>query len=186
MITLTEDTVVIHRLVQAVIRAAPAPETSGSSPADTALDWLDQALPPDPGTNVAAWPLLRTLVPHTASISSRYPDGIQPAQLSRVQNEIGIFLNSQGEYQQALTMGESALRIFQARLEPGHPDVATALANLASTHSALGRAADALPLEQRARINPARRPRRLNKQSAEGTAAGYSNAGAYSQTRADV
>ena len=35
-------------------------------------------------------------------------------------------------------------------LGSGHPHVAIALGNLAYTYSALGRAADALPLEQRA------------------------------------
>jgi tetratricopeptide (TPR) repeat protein len=148
MITLTGDTASIHRLVWAVTRAmppAPRPDT-----ADTALEWLDAAIPPDPGHNVTGWPLLRALIPHADAITGRYPDGQQPLQLGRVHNEFALFYQSQGDYRRALVLRESALRIYQAHLEPDHPDVATALGNLAVTYSDLGRAGDALPLEQRA------------------------------------
>jgi tetratricopeptide (TPR) repeat protein len=148
MITLTGNTVSVHRLVQAVILAMPA--TSGPDPADVALKWLNSAIPPDPDRNVNGWPLFRALIPHVDAITSRYSEGQEPLQLGRVHNQFGIYYQSQGNYQRALDLRESALDIYQAHLEPGHQDVATALGNLAATYSELGRAADAAPLEERA------------------------------------
>ena len=148
MITLTAVTVSIHRLVQAVTLAMPI--ATGLRPADIALDWLDDAIPPDPDRNVAAWPLLRALIPHADALTSHYPDGQQPSSLGRVHNEIAGFYQSQADHLRALDLRESALRIYQAHLEPDHPYVATALANLAITYRDLGRAADALPLFERA------------------------------------
>ena len=147
MITLTEDTVSIHRLLRAVLAIPAAPDPG---PADTALDWLNGAIPPDPDRNVTGWPLLRALISHADAITSHYLDGQQPLQLGRVHHELATFYQSQGEYQRALDLDESALRIYQAHLEPDHPDMARALGNLALTYCDLGRAAEALPLQQRA------------------------------------
>ena len=148
MITLTADSISMHRLVQAVTLAMSPP--LDARPVDIALEWLNNAIPPDPDGNVTAWPLLRALIPHADALTSHYPDGQQPHRLGRVHNQFAIFYQSQGDYQQALKLRESALRIYQAHLEPDHPHLGTALGNLARTYSALGRAADALPLEQRA------------------------------------
>ena len=148
MITLTADSISMHRLVQAVTLAMSPP--LDARPVDIALEWLNNAIPPDPDGNVTAWPLLRALIPHADALTSHYPDGQQPHRLGRVHNQFAIFYQSQGDYQQALKLRESALRIYQAHLEPDHPHVGTALGNLARTYSALGRPADALPLQQRA------------------------------------
>ena len=152
MITLTPQAISLHRLVQAVI-LSQQPNTTGDAPdpATTALDWLNQAIPDHPGNNVAGWPLLRALVPHVDHLTTCYPpSGDQPEQLGRVHNEFGMFHQAQGDYQRALALRESALRICQAKLGPDHPNMAVALGNLADTYRALGRAAEALPLLERA------------------------------------
>ena len=149
MITLTTETVGIHRLVRAIVLGTQEMQSLGHSLADTALDWLNKALPADPDSNVAAWPLLRTLIPHVESITSQYPDGQQPLQLGQVHIGIGKFHRSQGEYQLALKVHETALRIYEERLGREHPDVASALGNLGLSYRDLGRAAEALPLAQR-------------------------------------
>ena len=155
MITLTTGTVSMHALVQAVILSRQPPEDQGpafggESPRITALRWLDDAIPADPGTNVAGWPLLRTLTPHADSLAALFPPGEQPEKLGRVQNELAIFHGSQGQHQQALALGESALAIYEASLGPDHPSTAISLDNLAGTYSDLGQADKALPLQQRA------------------------------------
>ena len=99
---------------------------------------------------MTGWPLLRALTPHTDALASRYPAGQQPLRLGRVYNEFALFYQSQGEYEQALGLLESALQIHQAHLGSDHPDVATALGNLAGAYSDLGRPGDALPLQLRA------------------------------------
>jgi tetratricopeptide (TPR) repeat protein len=151
MITLTPTTVTIHRLLQAVTLTRPD-DTGGDVPSlrESALDWLDAAIPDDPETNMAGWPLLRALVPHAEALASHFPPGQQPETLGRVQNQIGSFLSSQGDYAQALSLRRSALAIAETALGPHHPRTATRLHNLAITYRDLGRPAEALPLVERA------------------------------------
>ena len=95
MITLTPDAVSMHRLVQAVILARQPPDDEASAfggepPLTTALDWLDQALPADPGSNVAGWPLLRALSPHADNLAALFPADARPETLARVQDRIRL------------------------------------------------------------------------------------------------
>ena len=151
MITLTTETVSIHRLLQVVILALP--DSTGDERhglRDTALNWLNTVIPDAPATNMAGWPLLRALVPHAETLASHFPPGDQPEALGRVQNEIALFLTSQGDYVQALSLRQSALAIAKATFGPNHPTTASALSSLAATYHRLGRPADALPLQERA------------------------------------
>jgi len=152
MITLTPDTVSIHRLLQAVILTQPGHGAGDDapSPRDTALDWLGLAIPDNPSTNVAAWPLLRVLVTHAEALAGHFPPGQQPQALGRVKNEIAMFLYSQGDYAQALPLQQSGLAVYEAVLGPDHLYTAILQANLACTYCELGRYADALPLQERA------------------------------------
>ena len=154
MITLSPDTVSMHRLVQAVMLARNPPGYQGppigsDSPLAMALEWLNDAIPADLRT-VAAWPLLSSLVPHAENLAARFQPGSQPLTLGRAQNALGIFLNSQGQYDRALAMHESASAITEATVGPDDPSTATMVGSLASTYNYLGRHAEALPLEQRA------------------------------------
>jgi tetratricopeptide (TPR) repeat protein len=150
-ITLTDEDVSIHRLLQAVIlsRSEDA-AASGRDARDTALAWLNGVIPPDPDTNVIGWPLLRSLVPHADALAGRYPRGDEPEPLSVMQNQIGMFLYSQGDYTRAQLLHESARRIAEAALGTDHPTTASMLGNLAATYTALGRPTEALPLDERA------------------------------------
>ncbi len=150
LITLTPSDVSIHRVLQAVILSAfDKPTVRGRSARDIALDWLEDIIPTDPA-DMAGWPLLRLLVPHAEALSSRYPPGDQPEQLGRLYNQIGLFHQSQADHARALAQYQSALAITEAALGPDHLDTARTLGNLASTYVDLGRARDALPLEERA------------------------------------
>ncbi|QXJ24059.1 tetratricopeptide repeat protein [Actinomadura graeca] len=152
MIDLTDETVAMHRLTRAAV-LSHARDISGDHADDTsrdlALDWLQASMPDAPDSDVSGWPVWRSLVVHveaiTASASSR-----PSQQLSHVLNQTGLFLIAQGEYQRANAMLTIAATNAEAALGPDHPDVATRLRHLAATHRALGRAAEALPLEERA------------------------------------
>jgi tetratricopeptide (TPR) repeat protein len=155
MITLTGDAVSMHRLIQAVILARQPPEDEASAfggepPLTTALDWLDQALPADPDDDVARWPLLRALSPHADNLAALFPADARPETLARVQADLGVFHDSQGQYRKSLALRESVLAIRESALGPDHPDTVTALVNVAYGYWRLGRHRDALPLEQRA------------------------------------
>ena len=151
MITLTSDSVSIHRLLQAIILARPDDTADdGRGLRDTALDWLDRAIPADLQTNMANWQLLRALVPHAEALASDFPPGDHSVALGRVLHKVALFLNSQGDYVRASVLGQSALMITEKTLGPGHLHTAMSLASLANTYQALGRSADALPLAERA------------------------------------
>jgi tetratricopeptide (TPR) repeat protein len=154
LITLTADGVSMHRLVQAVLLYRQAQDTDavwgGASPPATALEWLAEAIPLHHDRNVERWPLLGALVPHADHLASWLGPDERPIALGRVQNELGLYLRSQGQYADALRMQQSALHINESSLGPDHPDTASALGNLGLTYGDLGRYADALPLQERA------------------------------------
>ena len=118
MITLTTETVSIHRLLQAVILTHPD-DTGDDVPSlrDTALDWLNPAIPQAPDTNTAGWPLLRALVPHAETLAGHFPPGEQPETLGRVQDEIALFLDSQGRLRAGTAA--TAVRAGHRRDSPG-------------------------------------------------------------------
>jgi tetratricopeptide (TPR) repeat protein len=151
MITLTTTTVSMHRLLQAVILSRPASSGEDAhSVRETALHWLQAIIPDDVGTNMAGWPLLRALVTNTETLASHFPSDDRPTALGRVQHEIGVFLDSQGDYLRALSLKEKALAIVEAALGPDHPDTAVCLSSLAFIYWHLGRYNESLPLEERA------------------------------------
>jgi tetratricopeptide (TPR) repeat protein len=151
MITLTSETVNIHRLVQAVVLSKPEePTVAGRSARDTALDWLDAVVPSDPYANVAMWPLVREIVPHVEKLASHYPQGEESVRLGMLLHNTGAFFYSQGNYEQARAFQESALRISENVSGLHHPSTASALENLAIIYQRLGRQPDAPPLLERA------------------------------------
>ena len=151
MIALTPETVSIHRLLQAVILTQPGNDDDDHLGLETmALDWLQAAIPDDVETDMGGWPLVRTLVPHAEALADHFPADGRPETLAWVENQVALFLNSQGEYGRALLLRQDALSITEAALGPDHPDTATRLGNLAVTYWNLGRYAEALPLEERA------------------------------------
>jgi hypothetical protein len=164
MITLTAETVSMHRLVQAVILATPDDSGTGPKPRDTALEWLNDALPPNPDRNVAAWPLLRALIPHAEAIAGRYRVGEEPAALARVLNEIALFHQSQGSYQDALRLRVTALGIVQRAYGDAQPETATGYPAESSAGSH-GR-------QRRARLPHGCTPRRRTAPRRESAAAG--------------
>src|SRR5262249_12936868 len=112
--------------------------------------WLNSAIPANPGSDVAAWPLLRGLIPHAEHLSARFPPGGRPEPLALVLNDLAMFHTSQGQHEQALTLRKSALAIYEDVLGLDHPYTGTALNNLAGTYRDLGQPDKGLPLVQRA------------------------------------
>jgi tetratricopeptide (TPR) repeat protein len=140
--------VVIHRLVQSVLLSDPV--AAASAGPDTALDWLVDAIPGAPDADVGGWPLWRRLTPHIETVTRHYADSAKPEPLGVLLDETALFYTAQAAYSQALTYREHALEVTGRMLGPDHPDVATALGNLARFYRVLGRVAEALPLAVRA------------------------------------
>ncbi len=168
MITLTETTVTVHRLVQTVIRATtplttPKPPPRGirrllprrtppplPHPSSTTLALLRAAIPSGSLDDIHTWPAWQTLLPHVQAVVSHDEVVNSRSDLTFVLAESASYLRAQGQAAQALTLDERALAIAEAALGPNHPTTAASLNNLASTLNDLGRYADALPLAERA------------------------------------
>ncbi|MEU3520257.1 tetratricopeptide repeat protein [Streptomyces sp. NPDC006654] len=168
MITLTDLTVSVHRLVQTVVRSttpAPAPvpkprrvlrvlrrsrPAGEPHPCTSAVDLLYAAMPPGTPEEVQTWPTWQELLPHIQSVYTHYASADTPANLAGLLGQTALYLAARGQAVLALPLEERALAITEAALGPDHPDTATCLGNLAGTLSDLGRHADALPLAERA------------------------------------
>ncbi|MFD8379677.1 tetratricopeptide repeat protein [Streptomyces sp. NPDC059679] len=168
MITLTETTVTVHRLVQTVIRATtprallpppargirrllpdrrpPAP----LHPSSTTLALLNAAMPSASPGDLDTWPAWHTLLPHIQAVVSRAEISDSHPDLVSVLAQSALHLQVRGQAAQALPMAKRASAIAKATLGPNHPYTADCLAALAGTLRVLGRPADALPLAKRA------------------------------------
>ncbi|MGY0058238.1 tetratricopeptide repeat protein [Streptomyces sp. LZ34] len=168
MITLTETTVTVHRLVQTLVRtttppAAPTPPLRGirrllpdrrppalPHPSSTTLALLSEAIPSDSPEGVQTWPAWQMLLPHIQAVVSHDEVVDSHPDLAFVLGQSALHLQARGQAAQALPLAERALNITEAALGPNHPDTAIRLNNLATTLSDLGRHTDALPLAERA------------------------------------
>jgi tetratricopeptide (TPR) repeat protein len=168
MITLTDLTVTVHRLVQTVLRSttptpAPTPQlrrvlrllrrsspVSKPHPREAALNLLYNAMPPGSPEDVQTWPAWQAVSPHMQIVSTHWVGTRTPANLAALLGQTAFYLSARGQAALALPLEERALAIAETALGPDHPTTAIRLNNLASTFSDLGRHADALPLQERA------------------------------------
>jgi hypothetical protein len=104
-----------HRLLQAILLNQRHDSHDTGAPSTT-LDWINEALRRYPGTDISNWPLLRNLTPHAEAVITRFGTSSQSAELGWMHNEIGLFHQSQGDYQPALFLRQSALAISEAAL----------------------------------------------------------------------
>jgi tetratricopeptide (TPR) repeat protein len=144
--------VTVHRLIQDVTRhrTAGQPAATAGEPLDTVLALLRADLPGDVWAAPESWPRWRTLLPSVLAATSYRPDTADEGPTAWLLARAGTYLRSQGRAAEALPLHQRALRIREAALGPGHPDVAADLDWVGRALSELGRAAEALPLHQRA------------------------------------
>ncbi|MEV4211552.1 FxSxx-COOH system tetratricopeptide repeat protein [Micromonospora sp. NPDC049662] len=165
LVTLTQTTVSMHRLVQTVVRSQAQTQTQvdhhdeptdpdGSlwqQVLDRALALLDGARPPgNPAQDVDIWPQWRAFVPHVDALDHHMPEDSVNLTLAYLLGQVAFYHYTQARYGQALQAEKRVLGISEAALPAGHPDIALRLDNLASTLVALGRAGESLPLRLRA------------------------------------
>ncbi|MDB4872624.1 MAG: hypothetical protein JWL97_3628, partial [Gemmatimonadales bacterium] len=149
MITLDGDTIVVHRLVQAVART-PDPGDPHRQDADIhtacqhATTLLDQALPAyrDP----AGWPAWRRLLPHIDALTGHAPADTDTATTDRLLNNTGLFLRDQGTVGRAITYHQRSLTASQRLHGEDHPDTLASRSNLAYAYESAGGLGRAIPL----------------------------------------
>ncbi|MER5470831.1 tetratricopeptide repeat protein [Streptomyces sp. NPDC002685] len=168
MITLNDEAVTVHRLVQTVLRSttpAPAPRPSPRGirrwlrrsrrvdpprPSEAAVNWLHAAMPSASPEDVQSWPEWQELLPHVQAVDKHHHGVAELSTLATLLNQTAFYLRARGQASQALPLAERALAVSESALGPDHPTTAIRLSNLATTFSDLGRHAAALPLAERA------------------------------------
>jgi tetratricopeptide (TPR) repeat protein len=149
LVEVDNETITIHRLVQAVIRHAMK-EESFKQWTGVAVHIVNASFPED-SNDVRTWPICAPLLPH-ASAALSHAEVIQFAsnETARLLNQVGLYLKYRAEYAQAKKMYERSLAIDEAALGPNHPEVATDINNLGLVLQALGDLVGAKVLFERA------------------------------------
>jgi len=143
-----DETLVVHRLVQAVLQ--------DNLPSPIQADWKQRVVlavnmaSPDV-RDIKQWSACERWVPH-ALVGATW---IDQEQMSRPEatgllNRAGYYLLDRARYREAEPLHVQALKIVEKQLGAMHPDTATGLNNLAALYRAQGRYEEAEPLFMRA------------------------------------
>ncbi|MEV6540163.1 FxSxx-COOH system tetratricopeptide repeat protein [Streptomyces sp. NPDC051665] len=141
MISLTPDSVSIHRLVQAVIRASEAvPVTSASHPQVRAAIGIYNNLDLDPEISPDSWPLWRRLIPHIEALSHSISTGVKSGPTHAAMFYAARFLKSQNQLRPALEFAERCVQMADedADEESIGPDVLSCMNILGAALQELG------------------------------------------------
>ncbi|MEV6863345.1 tetratricopeptide repeat protein [Streptosporangium subroseum] len=151
MITVVDDdTLSLHRLVQAVART-PDPNDPHRAEADIqaahdqATRLLDDAIPTT-SEEPADWPRWRILLPHIAALTD-HPDTTDV--LAHLLNESGLFLRDQGAIIRSIDYFQRAHTASAQSLGVDHPNALGSRNNLGSAYRAAGDLGRAIPLLER-------------------------------------
>lgn len=145
MITLSRDSVSVHRLVLAVVRANPdhaaeAADAGRDNGYRCAVAVLARAIPNS--AEPEHWPRWRALHPHILLVAEHWaaPDLV----LARLLNQTALFEYSQGRHWLAQYHGALALTIIEHSANPDRVAIAAVLKNLAVGWRELGKLAFAV------------------------------------------
>ncbi|WP_157620908.1 tetratricopeptide repeat protein [Saccharothrix sp. NRRL B-16348] len=151
MITLTADTINVHRLVQAVARtpdpADPRRRAEDIAAArDTATTALVRAVegldPRDP----PSWPIYAAIQSHVRALFDRTPSGAGTEDLYLLLNLVGLYVIGQGDHSTAVTYLAHADQGFEQLHGPDHSTTLGARTGLAGAYWAAGDFRRAIPL----------------------------------------
>jgi hypothetical protein len=137
LVTVTEHWLTVHRLVQTVVRTSliPADQQQWSGAAAR----LITAAFPRASQEVSTWPDCAALLPHALTvINHAQAMGIEAKTAALLCNEASLYLQSRGQYHQALSLCEQALVGYRQVMDDDHPYTLTVMSNLAAAPWALG------------------------------------------------
>ncbi|WP_280525900.1 tetratricopeptide repeat protein [Actinoplanes teichomyceticus] len=155
MITVDEDTLTVHRLVQAVARI-PDPDDPHRQPeyiyaAHTQAVTRLLAAMPDDWRRPDAWPRWRVLAPHVEALAYQSRDHRDDdATAGALYNGAALFLAEQGALARAVPLFEQALADRRRVLGDDHPDTLASVNNLAYAYESAGDLVRAVPLYEQA------------------------------------
>jgi tetratricopeptide (TPR) repeat protein len=141
----TDTTFRVHGLVQTVERVRAEQKGRDDGARDRALVRL-AAIFPDAFNDPSAWPLCRQLLPHQRALTARLGPDHENAELPRLLNTAGNFLQDSGDAAGALPLYRRALESSERLLGPEHPATLTTRNNIAFCTAERGDARTALRL----------------------------------------
>jgi tetratricopeptide (TPR) repeat protein len=142
-----EETLSVHRLVQAVTRHRLS-QSEQARWATTAAELVNEALP---WSEYETWPLYERLLPHVlAAVDHAEQLQVAAEARARLINQAGLYFRDRAQFRQARASLERLAALVETLRGPTHPDVATVLNNLAMVLQDLGDPAAARPLAERA------------------------------------
>lgn len=153
MITLTPQSVTIHRLVQAVARI-PDPADPNRTPEaisqarDRAAQLLLTCMPEDPLFNVHVRPRWRELLPHVLALTGHIDPGQDTPVTAGMLVAASGLLQGDGHFGEAVASARRAVDAYQQMQGPDAPDTLNARSFLASAYRAAGDLTAAAPLHQ--------------------------------------
>jgi len=149
LVEITEETISVHRLVQAVTRDRLDDEKRKKW-AEAAVRIVNKAFP-FKSDDVGTWPVCSHLLPH-ALAAADHAETLDVASDStgRLLNQTGLYLKGRAQFAEAKEMHERALAIGEATYGPDHPQVAIYVNNLGLVLQALGDLEGAKKMYERA------------------------------------
>jgi tetratricopeptide (TPR) repeat protein len=148
LIRMEADAVSIHPLIQSsVLDILLIQESRYNIGLDEATVLLEKALPGS--VAYSTWESWRLLISHAESVARRYGEDA-PSAVGDIFAAAAAYRFTQGQYDEALSNAQIALRITEAQVGSDNLDTAVALSNMATIMRALGRLRETLPLQDRA------------------------------------
>jgi len=152
MVRTTPDSLQLHRVPAALLRARPAgddPDSDRGGWPATAVRVLRQAAPADPWNNPAVWPAWRRLLPHVlaATDPTRNLDPVVD-DVAWLLDRAATYLTARGEPRAARPLSQRVYQLDRSRLGDDHPDTLRRAHNLAVDLSQLGEHEQARRLDE--------------------------------------
>jgi tetratricopeptide (TPR) repeat protein len=140
----------IHRMVQAVTRDQLS-EDHQKKWARAATMMVDRAFPKYQPDNVESWDEFNYLLPHALAASGHAKElGVASYATGHLLNEAGMYLRIRGDFYEAKSALEVALKIDEKIFGPDHPNVARDVNNLGRILRDLGDFKEARKCQERA------------------------------------
>jgi tetratricopeptide (TPR) repeat protein len=137
LITVADDFLSVHRLVQAVARDRLSSEERKRW-AKAAVRLVNGAFPQE-SNDVRTWALCSVLLPHALAATEHAEGlGVVSKANGRLLNQVGSYLLGRGEFYEAKSAYEQALEIEKMVYSPNHPYVATIVSNLGEIQRNMG------------------------------------------------
>src|SRR3989440_4969588 len=143
-----EQTIAVHRLVQAILKTSMDAATRQAW-AESTVRALNRAFPDV--KDYRNWSQCQQYLPH-AQTCALLIDQWQLAfpEAGRLLNEVGYYLKQRAQYTEAESLYQRAIAIGEKVLGPEHPNLASGLNNLAGLYRDRGKHEEAEPLYRRA------------------------------------